>query len=172
MISLLWILACGPSSGDIAANLKSSNPMVRQDTAKIARNFGSDAVEAALIGALSDEEKQVRANAIDSLVELECVEAVSSLVTRLDLETDPYVQQLIVDALGRLGEASAVPALITHLEENIANPPLNVIWALGALEDARALGVLSTLRSSSDAYVVWNVNQALRNLRPAATPAG
>ena len=26
MISLLWILACGPSSNDIAANLQSSNP--------------------------------------------------------------------------------------------------------------------------------------------------
>jgi HEAT repeat protein len=172
MISLLWILACGPSSNDIAANLQSSNPMVRQDTAKIARNFGSDAVEASLIGALSDDEKQVRAHAIDSLVDLECGQAVPALVTRLEAEPDPYVQQLVVDALGRLGEVSAVPALIAHLEANIGDPPLNVIWALGALEDARALGVLSTLRNSSDPYVVWNVNQALRNLRPATTPAG
>ena len=172
MISLLLILACGPSSEDIASNLKSNNPMVRQDTAKIARNFGSSAVEEALIGALADEEKQVRANAIDSLVELECIEAVPALVGRLESEPVPDVQQLAVDALGRLGETSAVPALVALLEANIGNPPLNVIWALGALEDARALEVLSSLRNSSDAYVVWNVNQALRNLRPAAAPAG
>lgn len=172
MIPLLLILACGPSSEDIASNLRSNNPMVRQDTAKIARNFGSKAVEEALIGALVDEEKQVRANAIESLVELECIEAVPTLVSRLESEPDPYVQQLIVDALGRLGEASAVPALVAHLEANIGNPPLNVIWALGVLEDSRALDVLSSLRNSSDAYVVWNVNQALRNLRPAAAPAG
>jgi HEAT repeat protein len=106
------------------------------------------------------------------LVDLECGQAVPALVTRLEAEPDPYVQQLVVDALGRLGEVSAVPALIGHLEANIGDPPLNVIWALGALEDARALGVLSTLRNSSDPYVVWNVNQALRNLRPATTPAG
>jgi len=167
MIWLLSLLACGPSSEDIATNLRSTNPVVREDTAKIARNFGSDAVEAALIDVLADEEGRVRLNAVESLVELDCAEAVVPLMGRLDVETSPQVERAIVDALGRLGDAQAVPVLIEHLQSEIEDPPLNVIWALGALEDHRALEVLAGLRSSSDPYVIWNVNQALRSLRPA-----
>ncbi len=172
MIWLFALLACGPSSDDIATNLTSANPVVREDTAKIARNFGSDAVESALIKVLDDSESRVRSNAIESLVELECAAAVGPLMARLEAEKEPLVQRAIVDALGRLGDTQAVPALITHLKSRIDDPPLNVIWALGALEDHRALEVLAGLRKSSDPYVVWNVNQALRNLRPAPENAG
>ena len=172
MIWLLALLACGPSSDDIATNLRSLNPVVREDTAKIARNFGSDAVEVALIDVLGDKEGKVRLNAVESLVELDCEAAVSPLMARLEAETDPRIQRAIVDALGRLGDAQAVPVLIAHLQGQLENPPLNVIWALGALEDHRALDVLAGLRTSPDPYVVWNVNQALRNLRPAPENAG
>jgi HEAT repeat protein len=172
MIWLLAMLACGPSSEDIATNLHSPNPVVREDTAKIARNFGSDAVETALIDVLGDKESKVRLNAVESLVELECGLAVAPLMGRLEPETDPRVRRAIVDALGRLGDVQAVPTLITHLQDQIEDPQLNVIWALGTLADHRALDVLAGLRSSSDPYVVWNVNQALRNLRPAPGNAG
>ena len=172
MIWLITLLACGPSSDDIARNLASANPVVREDTAKIARNFGSESVEKALIDVLGDDEATVRLNAIESLVELEALSAVSPLMVRLSEESNPIAQQAIVDALGRLGDVQAVPVLIEYLERRKDDPPLNVIWALGALEDHRALPVLATLRSSTDPYVVWNVNQALRNLRPAPEPAG
>ena len=172
MIWLLTLLACGPSPDDIATNLQSANPVVREDTAKIARNFGSDAVEAALVEVLGDPESKVRLNAVESLVELDSIDAVPSLMKRLQVETEPRVQRAIVDALGRLGDTQAVPALIAHLKTHIDDPPLNVIWALGALEDHRSLDVLAGLRASTDPYVVWNVNQALRNLRPAPDNAG
>jgi HEAT repeat protein len=172
MITFLLLIACGPSSSDIVSNLASINPVVREDTAKIARNFGSDAVEAALISVLDDPEPKVRAHAVDSLIELECVAAVAPLAARLEHETDPMVVRLVVDALGRLGEIEAVPALVAYLETRLDDPPLNAIWALGALEDHRALPVLAGLRSSSDPFVVWNVNQALRALRPGPPPAG
>jgi len=172
MIALMFAIACGPSSDDIAGNLASSNPVVREDTAKIARNFGSVAVEKALIGVLGDDEAKVRYNAVESLVELESRAAVEQLMVRLDSESQPAVRRAVVDALGRLGDASAVPALIAHLEARVEAPPLNVIWALGALEDGRALPILTRLRSSQDPYVRWNVNQALRKLRPAPTTEG
>jgi len=172
MILLLSLLACGPSSEDIATNLASANPVVREDTAKIARNFGSESVEAALMGVLVDDEAVVRLNAIESLVELECVEAVPALMSRLDAEPNLKARRAIVDALGRLGDVQAVPILVQYLKDRVDDPPLNVIWALGALEDHRALEVLAGLRSSTDPYVVWNVNQALRNLRPAPESAG
>jgi len=172
MMLLLMLLACGPSSGDIVNNLQSTNPVVREDTAKIARNFGSDSVEEGLVGVLDDVEAKVRKNAIESLIELDAVAAVPALTKRLELESDPVVQRWIVDALGRLGDNSAVPALVAFLEARLEDPPLNVIWALGALEDDRALPVLSGLRSSADPYVIWNVNQALRELRPAPPSSG
>ena len=165
---LLMLMACGPSSDDIANNLQSTNPVVREDTAKIARNFGSEVVEEALVGVLDDIEAKVRKNAIESLIDLGATSAVPALTARLETESDPVVQRWIVDALGRLGDSSAVPALVAFLEARLENPPLNVIWALGALEDDRALPVLSRLRSSADPHVIWNVNQALRSLRPAS----
>ena len=36
---LALLTGCGPSSEDIAGNLASSNPVTREDTAKIARNL-------------------------------------------------------------------------------------------------------------------------------------
>lgn len=167
-IFLLALLACSPSSDDIARNLVSPNPAVRIDTAKISRNFGSDAVEKALIGALDDEIEQVGVNAIESLAELEAGQAVPALVELLAAEkASPRALRATIDALGRLGDVAAVPTLIAHLEAREAPaPPLNVIWALGQLEDHRSLEVLSRLRESKDPYVRWSATLALRKLRP------
>ena len=165
---LFALMACGPSSNDIARNLQSANPAVRVDTAKISRNFGSDAVEKALIGALDDEIEQVQVHAIESLAELEAKQAVPALVEVVQAQTaSPRVLSAAVDTLGRLGDTEAVPTLIAYLEANEAKaPPLNAIWALGFLEDHRSLAVLSRLRASKDPYVRWNATLALRNLRP------
>jgi len=165
---LTLLIACGPSSDDIARNLKSPNPAVRVDTAKISRNFGSDSVEKALIGALHDEIEQVRIHAIESLAELEAKQAAPALIALIAAEkASPKVLRSVVDTLGRLGDVEAVPTLISYLEAREAtDPPLNAIWALGNLEDHRALAVLSRLRESKDPYVRWNATQALRNLRP------
>ena len=51
-----FLAGCGPSPGDIAANLSSNNPVTREDTAKIARNFGSPEVEAALLEVAHDDD--------------------------------------------------------------------------------------------------------------------
>jgi HEAT repeat protein len=164
---LMALFACGLSSSDVARNLSSSNPVVREDTAKIARNFGSDGVEKALMKAIEDPSEKVRYNAVNSLAELEAEQAVSVLMDRLDVEPSLKVQRVIVDALGRLGDVKAVPVLIAYLEvREDTMPPLNAIWALGKLEDHRSLAVLSRLWKSKDPFVRWNANQALRNLRP------
>jgi len=168
ILLFLALTGCSLSSDDISRNLQSPNPAVRVDTAKISRNFGSDEVEKALIGALDDEIVQVRIHAIESLAELEAEQAVPALVQLVEKdEVPPRVLKAAVDTLGRLGDVQAVPTLIAYLEarEDKA-PPLNAIWALGFLEDHRALPVLSRLRESKDPYVRWNATVALRNLRP------
>lgn len=164
---LLGLLACGPSDEDVAKLLSSNNPAVREDSAKIARNFDADAVGKALVGALADPSPAVRRNAVDSIAELEFKEAVPALLELVQKQDeDPEVLRQTVDALGRLGDPAAVPVLVALLEQQEANPPLNLIWALGNLEDPAALDVLSRLRGSADPYVSFNANAALRKLRP------
>jgi HEAT repeat protein len=160
------LLACGPTPEDIARNLASPNPAVRQDTAKIAKNFGGEATEAALVGVLGDPIENVRLNAVQSLVELEAVSAVPFLMARLEAEPAPRVQREIVDALGRLGDRQAVPTLLAYLEARAEDPPVNAIWALGNLGDPAALEPLIALRLSDDPHVAYNANVALRNLQP------
>jgi HEAT repeat protein len=166
-LSLFLVLGCGPSSDDIAQNLQSDNPAIREDTAKIAKNFSSDVVVQALITALNDPAEEVRLNAVDSLVELEATEAVSALMVTVQRDSSDLVKRQAVDALGRLGDGAAVPVLIAYVEQRKAKkPPLNAIWALGNLEDPSAMPILSELRNHPDPYVAWNANEALRNLRP------
>lgn len=171
MMNILSLLiACGPSPEDIAANLTSFNPVTREDTAKIARNFGSPEVEAGLIEALQDPAQKVRYNALESLIELETVAAVPAIMAMLEVESDRDVEKLAIDALGRLKDPQAVPTLIAYIETCQADAtrsiPLNAIWALGYIGDGQALELLSGLRESSDIYVSWNADQALKSLRP------
>jgi HEAT repeat protein len=164
------LTGCGPSPGDIAANLSSNNPVTREDTAKIARNFGSPEVEAALLEALTDPSQKVRYNALESLIELETAEAVPAIMAMLEVETDREVEQLAVDALGRLKDPQAVTTLIAYIETCRDDParavPLNAIWALGFIGDAQAMVLLSELREDGDTYISWNADQALKGLRP------
>ncbi|MFT5683483.1 MAG: HEAT repeat protein [Myxococcota bacterium] len=171
MMSVLALLiACGPAPEDIAGNLSSANPVTREDTAKIARNFGSPEVEAALIESLQDPTQKVRYNALESLIEMETVAAVPAIMAMLEVESDREVEQLAVDALGRMGDPQAVPTLIAYIEtcrdDGVRSIPLNAIWALGFIGDGRALPLLSELREDSDIYISWNADQALKKLRP------
>ena len=62
--------ACGASPDEVARNLSSPNPVVKEDSAKIADNFDSPEVRAALVVALQDPSERTRLNAIESLVEM------------------------------------------------------------------------------------------------------
>ena len=167
LILSLVATGCDPAPEDLAANLSSPNPAVRVDTAKIARNFPSEVLEAALVGALDDPAQQVRLNAIDSLIELEATSAVPRLIALLEEGGSDDQQRHVIDALGRRGDPSAVPALVAYVEAREPAPPLNAIWALGELEGADALPVLARLRDASDPYVRYNATAALRKLKPA-----
>ena len=169
-LSLLFFLlftGCDSAADDIARNLSSDNPVVREDSAKVAKNFGTEEVVQALIEALSDPSEDVRLNALSSLAELSAVAAVPAILQRLEVETSAPVKRQIVDALGRLQDERAVPTLISYIETSPSDsPPLDAIWALGFIGNMDALPLLSSLRDSSDPYVSWNATVALKNLRP------
>ena len=165
----LLLGGCGPSSEDIANNLTSDNPVTREDTAKIAHNFDSEAVRQALMVALEDDAKAVRYTALDSLIQVEAVEAVPAIMALLEREQDRDVERLAVDALGRLKDRQAVPTLIAYIERCQQDPargvPLNAIWALGFIGDRQAMPLLAQLRESDDPFISWNATQALKTLQ-------
>ncbi len=169
-LALTLLLACGPDAESVALQLASENPAIREDSARRARNFDSPLVIEGLIKSLDDPSEKVRSHAVDSLIALNAKEAVPRLVLHMSEDSSPLVRRQCIDAVGRLGDPSAVPALIALLEAAEAQtppaPPLNAIWALGELGDMSALAVLSRLRDSRDPYVAYNANQALRKLRP------
>ena len=174
LLTIIWLAGCGAKPEDIAKNLSSDNPVIREDTAKIAHNFDSPEVREALIYALDDDSKMVRYNAMKSLVRLEETGAVPKLIEMLDHvpvkpaeEIDVKMHREVIDALGQLGQVEAVPALIAYIEANqLPKPPLNAIWALGFLEDNSSMDLLGRLVEHEDPYVAWNARKALANLRP------
>lgn len=167
LLSGTLVAGCGPGPEDIATQLSSDNPTVREDTARRARKFDDSAVITALVESLGDSSERVRLHAIDSLVALHAAEAVPALIETMNQDASDEVRREAIDALGRIGDPQAGPALIALLEENRERPPLNAIWAVGEIGDMDALPVLSALRESSDPFVVYNANKALRRLRPA-----
>ncbi|MFN7145666.1 MAG: HEAT repeat domain-containing protein [Myxococcota bacterium] len=177
MMLLALLLACGAGPDEIAIAIKSENPVMREDGAKIAQNFDDEVVVEALVAVIADPSEQVRLNAIESLAELEAASAAPALVERLKADESPKVRRAAADALGRLLAKDAVPELITYVS---GFPPddrqmLAGVWAIGfignegGLDPAvkkTALEMLVHLRdTTTDRYVRYNVNAALRTLK-------
>lgn len=175
LLSLL--LACGAGPDEIATAIRSENPVMREDGAKIAQNYDDDVVVEALVSVLSDPSEQVRLNAIESLAEIEATAATPALIERLKSDDSTKVRRAAADALGRLVAADAVPDLLTYLSAFGPNDheQLAGIWAIGHIGDEgkldgevkkAALATLVGIRdTTTDRYVRYNVNAALRTLK-------
>ncbi len=170
------LIGCSPAAADIAKAISSENPVMREDGAKIAQNYADPLVWDALIKTLKDNSQKTKLNAIESLAYTEATLAGPALIDVLQTDADPLVQRAAADALGRLCIEEAVPALTTYVgsfEPNDLNQ-LTGIWALGNIgaqglpADQKAL-VLATLvqkrETTTDRYVLYNANYALRTLK-------
>lgn len=176
MFALLLVVGCDPAPEDIAKTIGSENPVSREDGAKIAWNYDDPVVIEALIKVLSDPSEKVRLNAIESLAELEATAAVPALIDSLNGDPSPAVKRAACDALGRLEAKEAVPDIIAYVEAFSPDDreQLVGVWALGKI-GAEGLGpdlkkaALSTLvarrEKSSDKFIVFQANSALRTLR-------
>lgn len=173
---LLLSLACSPAPEDIATAIASSNPVMREDGAKIAQSYADPVVEAALISVLADPSTSVRLNAVESLAEIEATTAGPALTERLTNDTDPRMRRAAADALGRLKDKSAVPALIAYMAtfSSTDREQLVAVWALGNIgsEGLEAgpkqatLDALVGLRdTTTDKYLRYQTTAALRTLK-------
>ena len=167
-MSWLLLLACGPGAEAIATGMGSENPAVREDMVAAGKLVDDPAVVEALVVALEDPSSDIRVAAVESLTELDAVDAVPAIVARLD-DSEPKVQKAAVEALGRLGDAQAVGPLVDYIDaRRHGRVPLNAIWALGVIGDAQALPMLARLREHEDPYVVYNACNALREIGDVA----
>ena len=84
-----------------------------------AQQGAREAAVAGLIALLKDSEPGVRAQAADTLAELEAHDAVDALIAAV---TDPNadVRRHVVDALGEIGDAKALDALTRALKDEDA----------------------------------------------------
>lgn len=176
MFTLLLVLGCDPAPEDIAKAVGSENPVMREDGAKIAQNYDDPVVVQALVSILSDPSEKVRLTAIESLSELAATAAVPALIDSLNGDPSPKVKRAAADALGRLQAKEAVPDLIAYVEGFTPDDreQLAGMWALGwigaqGLDPDLKKAALNTLvarrEKSSDKFIVYQANAALRTLR-------
>lgn len=108
----------------------------------------------------------------EALGQLQDDRAVESLVAALrDSDTDQYVQQAAVEALGHIGEPIQKP-LIDVLQDGDEGARQRAIAALGQMRDARDLTPLIEALRSGPSYEVWQgAMEALVQLgEPAVKP--
>ncbi|HEX2948266.1 MAG TPA: HEAT repeat domain-containing protein [Armatimonadota bacterium] len=99
----------------LAGMLKHRNEILRCSTIRALKTIGGADAVALIMTALPDEDDDVRIAAAYALGELKNPMAVGALLQQCRIETDPYVQNKIVDALAEIGTQEAIHALIVLL---------------------------------------------------------
>jgi HEAT repeat protein/beta-lactamase regulating signal transducer with metallopeptidase domain len=131
------------------------------------QNPGVDRV-AALVGALDDEEPEVRETVIRALGGLQDTAAVQALMRALREDSDSEVRRSAAWALGEVEDARAISALGEALrQDEVPEVRTMAAWALGEIEDARAIEALSTGVSDPDIKVRQASIRALGEIESA-----
>ncbi len=116
-----------------------------------------------LISALSDEDTDVRQNAIIALGNLGDPRAVEPLISALSDE-DTDVRQNAIIALGKLGDSRAVEPLIAALKDADPFMRSRAAFALGEIEDSRAIEPLIDALKDEDRLMRFSAVDALNQL--------
>jgi HEAT repeat protein len=124
--------------------LRDGDVATRMQALEVLAAHGAAASLGPILGALDDEQRDVRARAARALGSTRDVRAALPLLARVT-DGDRQVQAQAVQALGALGDRRAVPALVRLLGEGSAELRAGVIDALGRLGDPAAVPALSAL---------------------------
>ncbi|TWT62662.1 HEAT repeat domain-containing protein [Rubinisphaera italica] len=145
----------------LTSYLTDKRPILRETAARSIGETRDQAAFETLIKQLVHESVDMRAAVASGLGAMGDRRAIGPLVCLAD--EDPQMSIRAADALVRIGE-SAVPQLIETAEERNATNVLTAIIALGRLEDARALEVLSNQTSNSSATIRSHAIEAIGRL--------
>lgn len=131
----------GPQAlAHLTGTLGHPDARVRRETVTALTKLGGPDAERLLLGLLDDSDADVRSAATLAVSVLKVQRAVRPLIERLGVESDEEAQVEILRALGRIGDAAAVPAI-----EKLTSGGLFSRTSLGVrLEALRALGAIGT----------------------------
>jgi HEAT repeat protein len=119
-----------------------------------------------LVAALDDAVPNVRSAAADSLGKIGASEVGAVLLQRFASERDVSVREMIASALGGVGHAPAVPALIEALTDSSAALRGCAAWSLGALQAREAEDALeAALKGENSQYAKDRITEALSIVR-------
>ena len=148
-------------------------------------NSYADAARRALVEMGSAASKTLLASVRDEQLATDCVRllgeirdagTVAALAAELP-KTDPFIQQLIVEALGKIGEVEAAPPVRRYLDDPYLGRAAAL--ALGRMKDARSVPRLVQLLSSrslretaAEALALTGNEEAIQALLSALRAAG
>jgi HEAT repeat protein len=142
----------GASIEDYVKRLQSDDAEKRLEAVKsLGATKDNKAVEY-LIQAMGDPDVRVQVKAIEMLGEMRATDATPVLIQSLFLRTtDPQMKQLILVALGKIGDTRAARPIIEFLQRDL-DPATRgtAIFALGDISAPESVEVLSRLAESED----------------------
>ena len=153
---------CSSDLDQKVENLQSPNPMVRLETAKLAKRENDPRLAAALAPLLKDSSKETRLTAANSLTYMGTAQEVPALAAALE-DDDRDVRLAAVSALGHIQDERAVGPLLKLLASE--PEPYSIIWALGNIGSNQCLDALATRLDDEDRYTRYQTRRALLKIR-------
>ena len=135
-------------------------------------SIGKNAIDQ-LIDALQHEKWYVRRKISEILGELKDKRVVSSLIEALKEEKNSYVRETCVESLGKIGEKTTIPFLISLLTDKDPQVRIEASLALGKMKAVRAVKSLCNNLSAKNAGVRWAAVRAIgaiKNAKAAVIP--
>lgn len=149
--------------GGLVAILRENHPARRNASLSALIEIGSRQ-PASLVSALAHSTPEVRLHIAEVLGDLRNPESVTALMDRLSDDTEfPNVRHAAAQALGKIGDRAATPALIQAAEQGDFWVRYAAVEALGKIGDERAVTPLLALMQQ-DAWTRPAIVQALGNI--------
>lgn len=158
----------GTNLDDFARRLGSDDADERLDAVKSLENSKDTKAVDYLLQALGDPDMRVKARAIDGLGNLRAPEATPVLIQQLFLKsTDVSVKRRILASLGKIGDASAAPAIQEFLQLDLDTATRGTaVFALGEIGAPESLPALESIeKGSQDPALVRVANEAAAKVR-------
>lgn len=146
----------------LVSYLKDADWWVRERVTDVLVNIGGDKITEHIVALMQDPKEIVRRYAIEVLVRIKNINSLPQLLHAAMHDSDWWVRERAVEALGSLGDASVVPQLIELL--NSVELRWVAVNALGALKDARATVPLLKLVNEGEVEFRVDVLQALQSI--------
>ena len=147
LLLLPAMIGCSDDIDQQVQNLQSPNPMVRLETARLAKRQDEPRLAAALAPLLSDPSREIRLTAATSLTYMGTTHEVPALAAALQDE-NREVRLAAVNALGRIQDERAVGPLLKLLAR-----VLNSLHCPDS-SDSASSGVMQTLYPVSSARLL------------------